>query len=154
MATLAARCDDRSDRRALRRISMRHRFTLVRPASPFHAGPTCVVVHGDSTCVAVHARTLTKLPERIALSHAFGGAAVALVGIAEYLHHATELGGFGLGAIGLEVLMGVIICLLNAYAGLAASASGFALDNQILVICGALDGGSGLILELQVGQGL
>ncbi len=42
--------------------------------------------------------------------------------------------------------MPVVICLLNSYAGLAASASGFALDNQVLIICGALDGGSGFIL--------
>jgi NAD(P) transhydrogenase subunit beta len=44
--------------------------------------------------------------------------------------------------------MPVVICLLNSYAGLAASASGFALDNNVLIICGALDGGSGLILAL------
>jgi len=39
----------------------------------------------------------------------------------------------------------VLICLLNSYAGWRASASGFALDNNVLIICGALDGGSGLI---------
>src|SRR6185503_20494164 len=44
--------------------------------------------------------------------------------------------------------MPVVICLLNSYAGLAASASGFALDNNVLIICGALDGGSGLILAM------
>jgi H+-translocating NAD(P) transhydrogenase subunit beta len=44
--------------------------------------------------------------------------------------------------------MPVVICLLNSYAGLAASASGFALDNNVLIICGALDGGSGLILAI------
>src|ERR1044071_2425692 len=39
-------CDaeDRNDRRAFRHIAMRRRFTPVRPASSFHAGPTCVVV--------------------------------------------------------------------------------------------------------------
>jgi NAD(P) transhydrogenase subunit beta len=171
---------------------------------------------------------MTKMPERIALSHAFGGLAVALVGVAEYLHRGATLGKFGIGAITFEVLMGavtftgslmafgklqgflpgkpttfpgqnacnlillaaclcgwvgmvvrpeesmlfyglagvgtllgvllvlpiggadmpVVICLLNAYAGLAASASGFALDNNVLIICGALDGGSGIILAL------
>ena len=30
---------------------------------------------------------MTKMPERIALSHCFGGLAAALVGIAEFMHH-------------------------------------------------------------------
>ncbi len=171
---------------------------------------------------------MTKMPERIALSHAFGGLAVATVGIAEFLHQGPTMSRFGTGAVSFEVLMGtitftgsliafgklqgiltgrpvtfpgnnalnfvllavalgtlgwliwtpgntstfiattalglllglllvlpvggadmpVVICLLNSYAGLAASASGFALDNNVLIICGALDGGSGLILAL------
>jgi NAD(P) transhydrogenase subunit beta len=171
---------------------------------------------------------MTKMPERVALSHSFGGLAVALVGVAEYIYRGIAMGKFGTGAITFEVLMGaitftgslmafgklqgilpgkpqtfpgqnalnfvllgaclvgmivlvakpelhvlfyglvaagfllgillvmpiggadmpVVICLLNSYAGLAASASGFALDNNVLIICGALDGGSGLILAL------
>jgi proton-translocating NAD(P)+ transhydrogenase subunit beta len=171
---------------------------------------------------------MTKMPERVALSHAFGGLAVALVGIAEYHNGHTLHSEFAMGAVGFEVLMGaitftgslmafgklqgilsgkpqtfggqnalnflllggalvglvvmvvkpelgllfyglvalglalgvllvlpiggadmpVVICLLNSYAGLAASASGFALNNNVLIICGALDGGSGLILAL------
>ncbi len=173
---------------------------------------------------------MTKMPERIALSHAFGGLAVALVGVAEFLIGQSDhtLGAFGVGALVFEVLLGaitftgsliafaklqglldgkphmfpgqnilnflllaaclgglvylvidpshlevflalvggglllgvlaviriggadmpVVICLLNSYAGLAAAASGFAIDNNVLIICGALDGGSGLILAL------
>jgi H+-translocating NAD(P) transhydrogenase subunit beta len=170
---------------------------------------------------------MTKMPERIALSHAGGGLAVALVGVAEYLSGHVH-SRFAMGAISFEVLMGaitftgslmafgklaeilpgkpmtfpgqnainflllggafvalvalvaapglswlfyaltlvslvlgvllvlpiggadmpVVICLLNSYAGLAASASGLALDNNVLIICGALDGGSGFILAL------
>jgi NAD(P) transhydrogenase subunit beta len=180
---------------------------------------------------------MTKMPERIALSHAFGGLAVALVGVAEYYmsHHGHGLlGHFAQGAVTFEVLMGsitftgslmafgklqgllpgrpqtffgqnvlnlllfgaclvglvvlvvrpaeqtlfygitaagtllgillvvpiggadmpVVICLLNSYAGLAASASGFALDNKVLIICGALDGGSGLILALVMSKAM
>ena len=169
---------------------------------------------------------MTKMPERIALSHAFGGLAVALVGVAEYSHHYMRLGAFETGAVSLEVLLGamtftgslmafgklmgvlpgrpqtfpgqnainltvlvaalaillfltarpdqqvlfyvllsvglllgilgvvriggadmpVVICLLNSYAGLAAAATGFALYNPVLIVCGALDGGSGFIL--------
>ncbi|MBI3855490.1 MAG: NAD(P)(+) transhydrogenase (Re/Si-specific) subunit beta [Planctomycetes bacterium] len=171
---------------------------------------------------------MTKMPERIALSHAGGGLAVALVGIGEYLEGHPQHSAFAMGAVSFEILMGaitftgslmafgklaeilpgkpmtfggqnainflllggalaglvtlvvspglssvfyalvglalllgvllvlpiggadmpVVICLLNSYAGLAASASGFALDNNVLIICGALDGGSGFILAL------
>lgn len=180
---------------------------------------------------------MTKMPERIALSHAFGGLAVALVGIAEYYRHVShgeEMTRFFTGAIGFEVLLGaltftgslmafgklqgfisgkpqtfkgqnalnflllagalillvylvvnpttqtafyliaaiglllgvllvlpiggadmpVVICLLNSYAGLAASASGFALDNNVLIICGALDGGSGFILGMVMSKAM
>ena len=44
--------------------------------------------------------------------------------------------------------MPTVIALLNSYAGLSACAMGFALDNQLLIIAGALDGSSGLILSI------
>ncbi|NTX35668.1 NAD(P)(+) transhydrogenase (Re/Si-specific) subunit beta [Myxococcus sp. CA033] len=178
---------------------------------------------------------MTKMPERIALSHAFGGLAVGLVGVVEYLQHggphmstlqitATglevalgaltfsgsimafgKLQGFitgrpvtypgqnisnmlmivgTLGLIGflvyspdaswafysvatLGVLLGVllvlpiggadmpvVICLLNSYAGLAAAATGFALGNNVLIICGALDGFSGFLLGMMMSKAM
>jgi len=180
---------------------------------------------------------MTKMPERIALSHAFGGIAVALVGVVEFIHHqhtgeamtllqVTSTGfevalgaltftgslmAFGklqgilpsppvtyplqnvtnllmivgtLGLLGffvwkpdaawafyaitlLGALLGVllvlpiggadmpvVICLLNSYAGLAASATGFALKNNVLIICGALDGGSGILLAMMMSKAM
>jgi NAD(P) transhydrogenase subunit beta len=44
--------------------------------------------------------------------------------------------------------MPTVIALLNSYAGLSASAMGFALDNKLLILAGALDGSSGFILAV------
>jgi len=169
---------------------------------------------------------MTAVPQRTAISHAFGALASALIGTAEYYRHTphgftmlalvleTLLGfltftaslmafgklqeilptrpitykgqnivnlmlfvtavGLGIALIfspettwlfpifaGLSLLFGVsliipiggadmptVIALLNSYAGLSASAMGFALDNKLLIIAGALDGSSGLILAI------
>lgn len=169
---------------------------------------------------------MTAVPQRTAISHAFGALAAALIGTAEFYKHPQH--GFILGALVIEVLLGyltftgslmafgklqeilpgrplvykgqnivnlsvfaaavlagiylianpsatwafpvlsvlallfgimlivpiggadmpTVIALLNSYAGLAASFMGFALDNYLLVIAGALDGASGLILSI------
>ena len=49
---------------------------------------------------------MTKMPERIAFSHAFGGAATALVGIAEFWKTQGHVSRFETGALGLEVFLG------------------------------------------------
>ncbi|MBI5514416.1 MAG: NAD(P)(+) transhydrogenase (Re/Si-specific) subunit beta [Deltaproteobacteria bacterium] len=183
---------------------------------------------------------MTKMPERIALSHAFGGLATALVGIAEYhkhfgTSHVEAMGRVTMGALGFEVFFGsltftgslmafgklqglitgapitfrglnvmniglfagcagliaynvafpgqvhalfyalpvvglligvtgvlpiggadmpVVISLMNSYAGLAASATGFALGHNVLIITGALDGSSGLLLSLLMSKAM
>jgi NAD(P) transhydrogenase subunit beta len=65
--------------------------------------------------------------------------------------------GFGAMALIFGVLlvipiggadMPTVISLLNSYAGLSACAMGFVLDSKLLIIAGALDGSSGLILSI------
>jgi len=51
---------------------------------------------------------MTAMPERTALSHAFGALAASLVGISEYYRHGAELGAFKMTAIGFEVMFGGI----------------------------------------------
>ncbi len=173
---------------------------------------------------------MTAMPQRIALSHAFGALAAVLVGINEYIEkgHLGELSNGLMGALGFEVLFGaltvtgslmafgklnemikgapitykgqnivnislflvtvgmfvylvffpyepvvfysmialsfvigifivlpiggadmpVVISLMNSYAGLAIAATGFAIDNKVLIIAGSLDGSSGFILSI------
>jgi H+-translocating NAD(P) transhydrogenase subunit beta len=53
---------------------------------------------------------MTAMPQRTALSHAFGALAASLVGISEYYRHAVDLGegipAYKMTALGFEVLFG------------------------------------------------
>ncbi len=49
---------------------------------------------------------MTAMPQRTALSHAFGALAAALVGVAEYLKGPGELDTIKMSALGFEVMLG------------------------------------------------
>jgi NAD(P) transhydrogenase subunit beta len=171
---------------------------------------------------------MTAVPQRTALSHAFGALCVTLVGSAEFYLRTPQISRFMMSVLSIEVILGgltvtgslmaagklqeilpqrpltykgqnlvnflllaaavviavtlvvhpehqslfpvmilialtfgvlliipiggadmpTVISLLNAYAGLSAAAMGFVLDSKLLIIAGALDGSSGLILSI------
>ena len=49
---------------------------------------------------------MTAVPQRTALSHAFGALSAAMIGIAEYYVGVPHVTRFGMGEIGLEVIIG------------------------------------------------
>src|SRR5437660_6139436 len=171
---------------------------------------------------------MTAVPQRTALSHAFGALCVTLVGTAEFYLRAPDVPKFMMSVLSMEVILGgltftgslmaagklqeilpqrpitykgqnivnlgllgiaiavaaylvmhpeakqffpllvgipwifgvfmvipiggadmpTVISLLNSYAGLSAAAIGFVLDSKLLIIAGALDGSSCLILSI------
>lgn len=50
--------------------------------------------------------------------------------------------------------MPVVVSLLNAFTGLAVAFAGFVIDNQVLIIAGALVGAAGTILTLQMADAM
>jgi H+-translocating NAD(P) transhydrogenase subunit beta len=171
---------------------------------------------------------MTAVPQRTALSHAFGALCVTLVGSAEFYLRSPKVPPFMMSVLSMEVILGsltftgslmaagklqeilpqrpitykgqnvvnlsllavaiglsvylvlhpgarslfpfivgiplvfgvlmvipiggadmpTVISLLNSYAGLSAAAMGFVVDSKLLIIAGALDGSSGLILSV------
>jgi H+-translocating NAD(P) transhydrogenase subunit beta len=211
--------------------------TWAQPEVIHHGWIILAIIAGFVVGVPLSRVPLTAVPQRTALSHAFGGLAAGLVGTAKYYLWVSEgpenLTVFRMIAIIVEVVLGyltftgslmaagklqeikwipqrpvtypfqnltnlgllaaalvigglltmnpatewaprvfpviialalafgvlliipiggadmpTVIAILNSYAGLAAVAMGFVLDNKLLITAGALDGSSGLILAI------
>src|SRR6202790_535797 len=177
---------------------------------------------------------MTAVPQRTALSHAFGALCVTLVGTSEFYLRAPNIAPFMMAVLSMEVILGsltftgtlraagklqeilpqrpitfkgqnlvnlgmlaaaicvagylvihpdhmylfpvilivpllfgvmmiipiggadmpTVISLLNSYAGLSAAAMGFVLDSKLLIVAGALDGASGLILSVNMSKAM
>jgi NAD(P) transhydrogenase subunit beta len=64
------------------------------------------LVVGSAIGIPMAMVPMTAMPQRTALSHAFGALAASMVGIAEYVIHGAALGPIKMGALGLEVMLG------------------------------------------------
>ena len=103
-------------------------------------------------------KTMEKIENLPGANYLTGLMGLAAIGLTAYLAYAPSIEIFwALAAVSalLGVLlvlpiggadMPVVISLLNAYSGLAAAATGFALSNNVLIISGSLVGASGVIL--------
>jgi len=64
------------------------------------------LVVGSAIGIPMAMVPMTAMPQRTALSHAFGALAASMVGLAEYVIHGGSLGPIKMGALGLEVMLG------------------------------------------------
>ncbi|MSR62850.1 MAG: NAD(P)(+) transhydrogenase (Re/Si-specific) subunit beta [Planctomycetes bacterium] len=86
--------------------------TWIQPSVVDHLWIIVPILVGVAVGVPLSRVPITAVPQRTALSHAFGGLAAGLVGTAEYYLHVSEgpehLTKFRVGAIVLEVLLGFL----------------------------------------------
>ena len=85
--------------------------TWADPSVIHHGWIVMAIVAGFAVGVPLSRVPLTAVPQRTALSHAFGGAAAGLVGTAEFYMHVSEGGAltpFRMGALTAEVLFGYL----------------------------------------------
>src|SRR5262245_28690833 len=86
--------------------------TWAQPEVVHHAWIIFPIIAGFAVGIPLARVPLTAVPQRTALSHAFGGLAAGLVGAAEYYHalasDVAELTPFRMTAIVAEVILGFL----------------------------------------------
>jgi proton-translocating NAD(P)+ transhydrogenase subunit beta len=86
------------------------------------------------------------------------GIAIAVGGEQQWLIWALVAGAALFGVLFVLPIGGadmpVVISLLNAFTGLAAAATGFELENNVLIVSGMLVGASGTLLTVMMGRAM
>ena len=86
------------------------------------------------------------------------GAAIVAGAEQQWLMWALVIGAAAFGVLFVLPIGGadmpVVISLLNAFTGLAAAATGFELENNVLIVSGMLVGASGTLLTLKMGRAM
>ncbi|OYW06408.1 MAG: NAD synthetase, partial [Acidobacteria bacterium 37-65-4] len=84
--------------------------TLIRPEVAHYQWIAVAFVIGTVIGIPMAMMPMTAVPQRTALSHAFGALAAALVGVAEYFLRAGhgDMDRFTMGALALEVILGFL----------------------------------------------
>ena len=67
-----------------------------------------LVIGGGLGAAMAYWVPMTAMPQRTALSHAFGAFAAALVGVSEYYRHGADLGQLKMTALSFEVMLGAL----------------------------------------------
>jgi proton-translocating NAD(P)+ transhydrogenase subunit beta len=80
--------------------------TLCNPELVSYKWIVITLILGAAIGIPLGMVHMTAVPQRTALSHAFGALSAALIGIAEYYVGVPNVSRFGMGEIGLEVIIG------------------------------------------------
>jgi len=80
--------------------------TLFDPQVTHYKWILIALIIGAGVGIPLGLVKMTAVPQRTALSHAFGALSAALIGIAEYYVGAPNISKFEMGEIGLEVVIG------------------------------------------------
>src|SRR5437763_924583 len=108
-------------------------------------------------------RPITYAGQQFVNAALFLGCAAAGIALVAGEQHEWLLWALVLGASLFGILfvlpiggadMPVVISLLNAFTGLAAAATGFELENNVLIVSGMLVGASGTLLTMKMGQAM